>query len=68
MIYEYECNKCKNIMEIRHSISAPTRKLLYCRICRRMRSVTRLISKSNFVLSSKTPWAKEGYARKNEDN
>ena len=62
--YEYQCRTCDNVIEIRHSINAPTRRLLYCRVCRRMRSVTRLISKSTFVLSSKTPWAKEGYARK----
>jgi len=57
-IYEYECDKCGHSFEREQSISDPPVKT--CPKCRG-RKVTKLISRSSFVLKG-GGWYADGYA------
>ena len=57
-IYEYECDKCGHAFEREQSISDPPVKT--CPECR-SRKVTKLISRSSFVLKG-GGWYADGYA------
>lgn len=62
MTYEYECQECGSILDVKQRITESPRMVLWCPDCGIV-SVKRIISKTNFILSDKTPWAKEGYSR-----
>lgn len=60
-VYEYRCKACGLDIEIDQAISEDAKTLLYCPFCERMRSVSRIISHTNFILKGDA-WAKTGYS------
>ena len=62
MIYEYQCKKCGQIMDVNHSPFDENKAMLFCPNCDRMRPVKKLISMSSFILKGGA-WAKDGYAK-----
>ena len=60
MIYEFECEECKNESEIERSMKDESP--VQCPICKSWQ-MKQLISRTTFVLSG-DGWARDGYAKK----
>jgi len=64
-LYEYQCNKCNNIIEEFHKHTDIINKL-FCKTCNNYCSVKKIISKSTFKLEGEG-WGKDGYSKQRMD-
>ncbi len=60
-LYEYQCCKCKNVIEEFHSINNIKETIN----CKCGYTAKRIISKTSFILNGKG-WAADGYTKENK--
>lgn len=62
MLYEYECQTCRDIIEVFQHISDEAFDRVFCPTCGKEQIVRKVISAPTFFLKG-GGWAKDGYAK-----